>query len=114
MSNPTEAQIAYAAKLQAEIRERTTFYFDRDLMRGEFLPEAIEHPEQATMVALRRDGRTDEAKALRAEIKEWRRAEAERRMDAYLARRAEIAETDLTTLDKADISAWIDNAKSII
>lgn len=106
----TDAQIRYATELQAKIREKLTYTFDRDVMRQAFLPDK-DTELQAQVRQARAEGRTDDVKTLREQVKQRQHEQAEQAMDAYLARRAELAETDLTTLDKYGISAWIDDAK---
>jgi len=110
----TERQIAYARKLRADIRERiANKFFDRDVVRGSFTPEL--NPEMMARVrALRAEGRRDEAKALAAEARAEQHAAAEAAMDAYLARRQELANVDIDSMDRAAISAFIDEAKKFI
>jgi len=113
MSTPTPRQIAYARDLQNRIRERLTWTFDRDVVRGSFTPEL--NPETMARVrALRAEGRKDEAKALTEQARAEQHAAAEAAMDAYLARRQELADADIDSMDRAAISAFIDEAKKFI
>jgi|SRR5690625_480508 len=106
----TEAQITYATNLQTEIIEKLDWNFDRDMMRGQFTP-AKDEATMAQVRELRAEGRTDEAKALSQQARADAAAQADANMDAYLARRSELAEVDITALDKEEISAFIDDAK---
>ncbi|BBY78845.1 hypothetical protein H7I53_18020 [Mycolicibacterium pulveris] len=109
----TERQIAYARQLQADIRERITWEFNRDTVRGSFTPEL--NPETMARVrALRAEGRRDEAKALTAEARADQRAAADAAIDAYLVRRQELADADIDSMDRDQISAYIDDAKRAI
>jgi len=112
-TTPTPRQIAYARDLQNRIRERLTWTFDRDVVRGSFTPEL--NPETMAQVrALRAEGREDEAKALTAQARAEQHAAAEAAMDAYLARRQELADADIDSMDRAAISAFIDEAKKYV
>jgi len=111
-TTPTARQIAYARDLQAGIRERLTRTFDRDLVRPSFTPPL--NPETMARVrALRAEGRTAEARALTEQARAEQRAATDAAIDAYLARRQELADTDLDSMDAGHISAFIDEAKTI-
>lgn len=112
-TTPTERQIAYARQLQAGIRERLTWTFDRDAVRSGFTPPL--NPETMARVReLRAEGRTAEAKALTEQARAEQRAATDAAIDAYLARRQELADADLDSMDRDQISAFIDDAKSAI
>jgi len=112
-TTPTPRQIAYARDLQNRIRERLTWTFDRDVVRGSFTPE-LDPEMMARVRALRAEGRKDEAKALTKQARAEQHAAAEAAMDAYLARRQELADADIDSMDRAAISAFIDEAKTFI
>lgn len=113
MTTPTARQIAYARDLQNGIRERLTWDFDRDNVRGSFTPPL--NPETMARVReLRAEGRKDEAKALTEQARAEQRAAAEAAMDAYLARRQQLADADIEAMDRAAISEFIDAAKKCI
>lgn len=111
MSTATAAQLRYASELQDAIREKLTWHFDRDVMRRAFLPDKDKQIQEQVRQA-RAEGRLDDAKALSQQAKQRQLDQAEAAMDAYLARRAELAETELTALSKQEISAWIEDAKA--
>jgi len=112
-TTPTERQIAYARQLQADIRERLTWEFDRDALRPSFLPP-LDPETMARVRALRAEGRHDEARALQAEARAEQRAAAEAAIDAYLVRRQELADADIDSMDRDQISRFIDAAKRAI
>ena len=112
-TTPTERQIAYARDLQAGIRERLDWAFDRENVRGSFTPAL--NPEMMSRVReLRAEGRKDEAKALTEQARAEQRTAAEAAMDAYLARRQELADADIDSMDRDQISVFIDEAKTFI
>lgn len=112
-TTPTPRQIAYARDLQNGIRERLTWSFDRENVRGSFTPAL--NPETMSRVReLRAEGRKDEAKALTAQARAEQRDAAEAAMDAYLVRRQELADADIDSMDRDAISAFIDEAKTVI
>jgi len=112
-ATPTPRQLAYASDLQNRIRERLTWKFDRDNVRGSFTPPL--NPETMARVReLRAEGRNDEAKALTEQARAEQYAAAEAAMDAYLARRKELADADINAMDRASVSAFIDEAKKYL
>jgi len=112
-TTPTARQIAYARQLQAGIRERITWEFNRDLVRPSFTPP-LNPDTMARVRELRAEGRNDEAKALTEQARAEQRAAAETAMDAYLERRQELADADIDSMDRAAISAFIDEAKKCV
>ena len=110
---PTQRQIAYARDLQAGIRERITWEFDRDLARPAFRP-GLNPDTMAQVRALRAEGRTAEARALTEQARAEQAAATEAAIDAYLARRQELADADLDAMTRDEISAYIDEAKTFV
>jgi hypothetical protein len=93
----TAAQVRYATKLQADLRERITWPLDRDI-----LARAL-RPPTANMLA-----NPEDRAAARAAIEAY---DPNAAIDAWIARRADLADTDLATLDGTQMSAWIDAVK---
>lgn len=88
----TPAQIRYAETLQAELRERISWKIDRDQVADALRPRRTLYE-------------TAEEKAVRLAF------DVEAAVDAWIARREELAAADLAALDKTAISQWIDAAK---
>lgn len=95
-STPTAAQIRYATKLQADLRDRITWPVDRAVAAAALRPQ------------LPLFGATPEQKEA---LRTW---DADTAIDAWIARREKLASTDLAILDKAGISAWINDAKAAL
>lgn len=112
----TESQIRYATELQNHIQYKiANIRFDREVMRPGFHPDRDTEPwasRYAEVRAIREAGDKDRAKELKNQLRADEQAAAEQAMDDYLTRRAELAETDLSTLDKDQMSSWIDAAKA--
>lgn len=109
---PTSSQMDYARSLQGKIIGKMTYTFDRDTMLPAFLPD---HDQELLNrgIAAKNEGRREDAKKIRQQEQEQRRAQAYEAMDAYLARRAELSRVDLTMLDGSEMSAWIEEAKKM-
>lgn len=109
---PTDRQKKYARDLQEWLQEKTTFHFDRNIMLRAFLPD----PDQELLnqaIAARKAGDHERDKEIQKQEREQQRERAHQAMDNYLARLNEMAEMDISTLDRAQLSAWIDEAKRL-
>lgn len=111
MSSPSPRQTAYATELRDGIREHLTWTIDRDTLVRSFLPEP-DRELNAQANAARKAGNIEEARALRKRANALQLDQAHNALDAYLARRQELADTDIDTMDAAQISTYITAAKA--
>ena len=111
-TTPTDRQKKYARDLQEWLQEKTTYRFNRDVMLRAFLPDRNQELINQAIAAKNagdRDTEREMNKIARAEQRE----RAYQAMDSYQIRLNLIAQMDISTLNRAQMSRWIDEAKSL-